>query len=239
MPEVVIGNEFFRKEVRNYSNGMRCFWRELIQNSVDAMNGVGKIIINIIKLSDTKCRVEFIDNGKGMNRDILENVFFSLGNTTKGQGKIGGFGKARIALFFAQDSYSIETQNMFVIGSAGSYEIAEQDTYFKGCKVTIDVDCSVFGNYYTVTDFQNQLEKFLNNCTLRYVKVFINDVEFTNWCPTYRRCKDLSFGTILTHKSDEKRQNIIIVRVSGVEMFTIYSAISTTISSTTTTETAE
>jgi hypothetical protein len=47
-------------------------------------------------------RVRFADDGTGMTRRTLEEVFFALGRTTKdGEDSIGGFGRARIILCFA------------------------------------------------------------------------------------------------------------------------------------------
>jgi signal transduction histidine kinase len=80
MATIKISSEFFENEIRNYSYWEQAFWRELFQNSIDA--AANKIDIYYEQVG-SHCIVSFKDNGKGMNRNVLENVFFNLGTTTK------------------------------------------------------------------------------------------------------------------------------------------------------------
>ena len=128
-----IEKSFFRKERSFYSNWMQSFWRELVQNSIDA--GAKNIDINIYdesaistfnqpkQQSDKSTRIEFNDDGCGMSLDILENVYFKIGATSKNdESTIGGFGRARLITCFGAERYSIITRNNFVEGSGNLYE---------------------------------------------------------------------------------------------------------------------
>jgi len=131
--KVTTPKQFFLKE-RNegYSNWTLSFWRELFQNSVDA--GARNIDIRIETAKPRGSfdqsahdvpevvRVVFTDDGRGMSKDVLENVYFTVGATTKGDGNsIGGFGRARLMTCFANQRYSILTTDQFVIGDGAEW----------------------------------------------------------------------------------------------------------------------
>ncbi|SOC26728.1 Histidine kinase-, DNA gyrase B-, and HSP90-like ATPase [Thalassospira xiamenensis] len=123
---------FITRRVDGHSDWITAFWRELFQNSVDA--GSKKISIKINDASPkgsfgrpatmtNAIRVQFEDDGCGMDMDTLENVFFSLGQSTKNKdgASIGGFGTARLMLCFSQGRYSIRTRDLIVEGNGSEY----------------------------------------------------------------------------------------------------------------------
>jgi signal transduction histidine kinase len=57
----------------------------LCKNAVDSMGGIGKIDINIKKALDDKVIIDLTDNGKGIQKSRLREVF-SPGYTTKKRG---------------------------------------------------------------------------------------------------------------------------------------------------------
>lgn len=116
-----------------YSDWMLAFWREFFQNSVDA--GARNIAIGIstekargsfdldAETDENITRIVFDDDGKGMSADVLSNVYFAIGESTKGAeaGSVGGFGRARLMTCFSQKRYSILTSNSFVMGDGPNY----------------------------------------------------------------------------------------------------------------------
>ncbi|RCK07746.1 hypothetical protein TH5_01480 [Thalassospira xianhensis MCCC 1A02616] len=123
---------FITRRVDGHSDWITAFWRELFQNSVDA--GSKKISIKINDVTPkgsfgrpatmtNAIRVQFEDDGCGMDMDTLENVFFSLGQSTKAKDgtSIGGFGTARLMLCFSQGRYSIRTRDLIVEGNGSEY----------------------------------------------------------------------------------------------------------------------
>src|SRR3546814_9252271 len=99
----------------------------MFQNALDA--GARKIRIGMEAVSGVSgqptVRITFLDNGKGMSRDTLEQVFFRLGSSTKNADMttIGGFGRARLLTCFSMANYAIRTGNLAVSGSGAQYRI--------------------------------------------------------------------------------------------------------------------
>lgn len=137
MATVTVPAEFFRGELRVYSDWREAFARELLQNATDA--APSRIEVSFDSAGDHG-RVSVTDDGHGMSRKVLEEVFFALGRTTKeGAGSIGGFGRARIIICFAQTSYTIHTGHLLVEGRGGEYTISEVAEYRRGCRFVIEL----------------------------------------------------------------------------------------------------
>ena len=217
MPTVEISSRFFTQELNNYSCFITALFRELTQNAVDA--GCSVISAQITQAADSKDAViKFHDNGCGMTEEVLRNVYFRLGETTKLTGDtIGGFGKARILTCFAHPSYTIRTNTLLCTGSGGQYEIQTDQPHLKGCLLEIHVEAaSRYGNRIDVRD---AFEQFLGKCQLP-CKVFVNDAQFTNWLYHRQVNRSLSFGNIHVNKSNATQS--LYVRVNGVLMYTKY-----------------
>lgn len=130
---VTTPKEFFIKERDSfYSLWTLSFWREFFQNSVDA--GSKNISIDLSsesgrgefdKIGDSTkqlTRVVFTDDGCGMSEDVLNRVYFAIGQTTKNdESSVGGYGRARLMTCFSQDRYSILTKDRFVMGNGPDY----------------------------------------------------------------------------------------------------------------------
>ena len=213
MKQVTIGNEFFKKERKNYSNWKSAFFRELIQNSVDA--GATKINITLQDGGfEDSTIVKYSDNGTGFNADVRDNVFFCLGETNKGKdGDVGGFGKARIVICFAQNNYQIMSQDWRAWGEGGSYEV-DTIPYFKGCSMMIDVDAKQ-------DELYRALDSYLSTSQLS-CEITVNGIKWNRWC--YRRnfTQSLSFGDVYVNKSGGTHPGYVIVRVNGIPMFSRY-----------------
>lgn len=116
---------------RFYSDWSRSFWRELFQNSIDA--GATRIHVDLEETLgtgsfgrpprvDEVTRVTFSDDGCGMDEDVLWNVYFRTGETTKKDGNsTGGYGRARLMTCFSQVRYAIRTRDMLVEGDGPEF----------------------------------------------------------------------------------------------------------------------
>jgi len=100
---------FFDNMKREYGSDWKiCWWREAIQNSVDA--GATIILCEVKDNGDNTITATCMDNGSGMTEEELKNLLFSLGETGKrGKGTTGGFGKAKELLLLPHISYYIRT----------------------------------------------------------------------------------------------------------------------------------
>lgn len=108
MMSVSLGEDFLTKALDDYSNWNQAWWREAIQNSVDA--GATRIDMTTEMFDDGKfCRVTVTDNGKGMSWEILTKKFLSLGSSGKkdAPSATGGFGEAKRLLLFPWCSWSV------------------------------------------------------------------------------------------------------------------------------------
>jgi hypothetical protein len=214
---VKIGPSFFANELNDYENWRWAFVREAMQNSVDA-KGTDTIRISV-KEEDGQTVFSWSNNGSPMTEDILVNKLFALGESGKRfQGAVGGFGKAKILLYFTHDSYVIKTGNMLVDGSGADYEISESE-YLHGTESTVTIN----GHHKDV--FMREIAKFTS--LLQWdgqIIVDHGDRQQTLKCnhPKGTRRRDIEFGVIYTNKSDS---NICVVRIGGIPMFYQYCGI--------------
>ncbi len=74
-----------------YADQLNQVWTNLINNSIEAMKGEGKIWINLKKSSDNYVSVEIEDNGPGIPPDIISKIFEPY-FTTKPKGEGTGLG---------------------------------------------------------------------------------------------------------------------------------------------------
>lgn len=130
---VATPKSFFVKERDQfYSEWTLSFWREFFQNSVDAGSKNIRIDLEAAKgrgsfdeIGDSGkqvTRVVFEDDGCGMNAEVLDKVYFAIGQTTKEDGtSVGGYGRARLMTCFSQARYSILTTDRFVMGDGPDY----------------------------------------------------------------------------------------------------------------------
>jgi len=217
MATVKLGPKFFRKERDTlYSDWPTAFWREMFQNSLDANASVIQIF-----MADSRdgVRVTFADNGSGMSRETVENVFFSLGETTKGASStgVGGFGRARILTCFAMDSYSFRTKNLFVKGESAEYEIQEIDGLHRGCEFGIEIGDK------GKNELRSALDSVLSMSQLD-CEVYIDGERWTNWMHRRRLTRELKCGGVYVNNSKSNSNSNLIIRVNGLYMFNMYAA---------------
>lgn len=213
--DVKLGSNFFKNELKNYANFGLAFYREFVQNSVDA--GSKLIEFDVKQENDSKKAIVVIkDDGEGMGEKIIKDVYLTLGETTKQSSEsCGGMARARQLTTFAHDVWSIRTQDCFVEGSGGSYEIKTGQPFVKGCTMEIHVDA--VDKYGYRIDMLSSLYSYLEMCQLN-CEVKVNGLEFKN--PLYRRklTRELEIGNIYVNKSSDLK-NMLFVRVKGMLMF--------------------
>lgn len=211
METIGISPRFFKHELNNYSDWKKAFWRELVQNSVDAKCS----LINItLAQADGLCEVTFADNGPGMDERTMRDIYFQLGATGKEDADtIGGHGRARILTCFAHEAYEVRTQNLLCAGQGGHFEINNMMPILKGCTITVKLSEA------ESDQMERALRAYLETCQLP-CRTTINGEEFNGWLYRRRATRILSFGTVHTNKN---RQNNTVVRVRGVAMFERYS----------------
>ena len=109
---------FERKKIMAYgaTDWAESWWREAIQNAVDACRAVedkrkGVIFCEVWDVEDSdKVMVTVTDNGIGMDRRTVIKNFLTKGGTLKPAGATGGLGMAKELLLFSFPRWSIHSR---------------------------------------------------------------------------------------------------------------------------------
>lgn len=134
---ITVGPEFFQSALRDYAQWRLKWWREAIQNGVDA--GATAIECGVEELPDGNFRVWCQDNGKGMTRETLLNKFLVLGETGKKDDATarGGFGKAKEMLLLPWVAWRVWSRDTFVDGAGIDYRVAPLDAPMRGTRIEV------------------------------------------------------------------------------------------------------
>ena len=119
------------------------FVRELVQNSLDA--GAGRVDITY-HLDDGPLVIEVLDDGEGMDRDIIERCLLTLFRSSKERDltKIGKFGVGFVSLFALNptrvvvDTARDGLHYRVIFAEDRSYTLLEVDDPFEGTSVRIE-----------------------------------------------------------------------------------------------------
>jgi hypothetical protein len=208
MLTISLSASFFTKELHAYSDWRSAFWRELLQNAVDANASTIQITL---RPQGEGCVATIHDDGPGTTRETLEQVYFVVGETTKvGGASIGGFGRARVLTCFGHASWKISTNQWRCAGSGTQYEISPMETRQEGCLIEVAIVLA------TAAEMEGVLDLYLQSCQLG-CEVWVNGALFNRWAHRNRIAGQLSFGKVFVNKS--KARYSVLVRVNGVQMF--------------------
>lgn len=202
--QVKVGPKFFRNELKDYSDWVFAYVREIMQNGIDA----GSKIIDVkVELADGNTVLTVTNDGSVMSLDIILNKLLALGESGKDMvTSVGGFGKAKILLYMAQESYEICSGSIKVVGCGGDFDILDNDVFVNGVisKVVIcgDLMDRFIDAFRTIADYSKWGGKLIVNG--EQFKLNLN-------CGRYRR--DLTCGCVYTNKSFKNR---VVVRVGGL-----------------------
>lgn len=218
--QIQIGPRFFQIEKRNYSNWYSALIRELLQNSVDS-RGCTRIDLSTLKLDNGNVLLSCQDNGAGMSRETLENVFLVMGETGKNDAySVGGYGKARVLLCWAQHNYKIISSDYVLEGCGAQYEIKERknalavfhDGFVRGCRFEIETDD---------INWNTTIREVLSKCSLSQI-VSLNGEIIRNNIRKGKLVRELSFANVYVNKSATPQ---FLVRVNGCWMFDKYTEV--------------
>ena len=217
--QVGFASNFFAKALNDYSNWHWSFVREAMQNCMDS--GASQIQFCIDTTEDSVV-VAFENNGRPMDEDTIVNKLMNVGGTTKdgsgSEGDVGGFGVAKIVLYFAHDKYSISSGNWEVNGEGGEYTMAEVDNKFHGTQSIVTMK----------TDDPEELAEKIRGQLLRFAgfaqwngQLTINyDGQSKHVACGLRKGyfrREFNFGRLYTNKS---YNGLLIFRINGIPMFT-------------------
>jgi hypothetical protein len=143
MRTITLPEDYFADTPDDYQDWRKAWWREVIQNSVDA--GATHIELGILQRDDGMFVVSCLDDGSGMTEDVLLNGFLvgrGSGKRARDQDRrrpqidcldpdapksetIGGFGVAKELIAFAWPKWTIVTNRLRVDGAGPNYSVSE------------------------------------------------------------------------------------------------------------------
>lgn len=209
---VLFQDDYFKKTIREYQDYLFAFFRETGQNSVDS--GATKVNYSITE-HDDYFEIICQDNGSGMSEDVLLNKFLVMGGSYKNnEESVGGFGYAKSIILFCHKKYIVETNDLIINGSYGSFTDPMKKENVYGTKITIHLEKSTT----TMYNLTYRLKEWVRNCYLPKVKIYLNDEELKQSEKSLEFNHLLNFGN-LTFKDFDCYQSVLWVRLRGMAMF--------------------
>jgi hypothetical protein len=214
--------EFFSKVLSDYRDWKYAWVREVLQNSIDANSSEIDFKVEII--SDLLVSVTIKDNGSGMNRDVLENGFMSLGGSVKENAdSVGGFGVASMMIAQSHDSYTIRSHDYVCTGSKGVYQITDSDTFTKGCEITVifnKKDVSLYASPLAV--MLDNLKRWCSYADVKNVLITFNGDNISPKCETFEYKVDTELGMLSFSDNDQNNDcSTLYVRLNKQPMFPV------------------
>ena len=215
----VPGSYFIKTAQRDYNSPLRALIREFLQNSRDA--GATEIKFNFSSSPDNSTELTVTDNGCGMDQETIINKLMALGETTKGEGHVGGFGVAKILLFFCHQSYTIETKNLLVTGSGGTYTIQSNNNFINGVKASL-VIAPELTTYYSLSTIIYICQEEIRKSYLPSLTIFVQDEEVKAEIKKGKTVEEVSKGMTIHKRITDYDVDHAYVRVNGLFMFDYY-----------------
>jgi hypothetical protein len=212
--QITIGPEFFMTALKDYNDWPIKWWREAVQNAVDA-DGLN-IQLSSVTNEDGTVTVSCDDDGRGMDEDTLINKFLVLGATTKiGQGgQAGGFGKAKELLLLPWISWRIHTRDTLIEGSGIDYTVTKT-SYRQGTRLDVRMPPDRY------TDGAIALG-FLQKCDLPHVRFTVNGKIADASLRGDRPIESVPGKADIYFVSADTKQSYLYVRTRGLYMFSSY-----------------
>lgn len=225
---ITIGAEFFASAKQDYSNWREKWFREAVQNSVDA--GATKVDISITSLDENQrdlprdmtpeqaatvrfVRVVVEDNGRGMDEEILFGKFLVLGGTAKksAAGSVGGFGKAKELLLLPWVSWVLYTRDLVVSGHGIQYEQ----------RTSSAIEGTILSVVMAADDATSEAAaiSFLKKCNI-HVRFTVNGKEVKANLKPGELIRSLEGKADIYYDKKQRLDSaVMLVRVQGIYMF--------------------
>lgn len=216
--KVTMGPEYFAKSKFEYRNWVLAWFREALQNSVDAGATKIKFSIEPDRTGKDEIKVSCEDNGHGMDENTLTKVFLDMGGSKKSEGSTGGFGYAKVVLAFAHKRYQIDTNGVQVIGVGGDWDGTRTETPDStGVKLQVIMDA----NEVSEDSLTRALKSIVGHSKFtKPIDVYLNDEPLTSSVEILPYKKSTSLGD-LSFKDNPigHGSSMLWVRMNGLAMF--------------------
>ncbi len=213
-----IGAGFCTNAIRSYTDWKEKWWREAIQNSVDA--GARNIRCYAKEMpGNGRWLVSCEDDGIGMDEDVIIDKFLVLGGSTKEgiePGECtGGFGKAKELLILPWISWSIESGNVVVKGKGGEFVVEEVPSFRRGVKIEVVMPPDEHTH-------ESAALAFIGKCYLPKVTFTVNGRETKANLRRGSHVRSFAEKADLYYAKKESFYQHLLVRINGLYMFYEY-----------------
>jgi hypothetical protein len=214
-PSVTMGPEFFQGALKDYENWKEKWWREAIQNSVDA--GATRIDCIAKQEEDGAWTISVEDDGGGMSRETIEHKFLVLGGTTKvgATGAAGGFGKAKELLLLPWLSWEIHSRDTVLRGAGGTGSDFEDAPMIPGTKLTVRMSDSQH-------TYDAPAMAFIQKCYLPNVRFTVNGTVIKANLQAKKLIREIPGKAAIYFTPSKDAQAQMLVRTKGLYMFDTY-----------------
>lgn len=216
MVSVSIPTEMWVKELKRYSSWQTAWWREVLQNAIDA--GATKVDCIIEESSTDTCLVCVRDNGRGMTKEEFKNNFLVIGGTSKpapkdGRKTAGGFGVAKKVICYAHPMWSMKSDNWSCHGIHNEASIHDEAERMDGTEVTAEVPAAK-------RLMESALSRWCAKATAPVI-ITLNGEEMKMWKPAADgKVVEKDWATI--HVGEVTSWGYTYVRYNGQYMFERY-----------------
>jgi hypothetical protein len=208
-----IGREFFTAAIKDYADWREKWWREAIQNAVDA--GANNIECIIDERADS-IMVACQDNGVGMSEEVILDKFLVLGATTKiAGGTTGGFGKAKELLLLPWLSWSIRSGNVLVEGEGASYEVSHTREAVHGTQLIVHMPRDE-------ATHEPAAKAFISKCYLPRVRFHVNGEVAKANLKQGELVKEFGDKAAVYYDKRSSSYTQMLIRANGLYMFEQY-----------------
>ena len=218
---VRIGRREFVGAMEDYSVWREAWWREVIQNAIDA--GADEIQCGALEQPDRTWRVWCQDNGGGMTRETMRDKFLTLGESGEEKvgaetGSIGGFGQAKKLILFPWLTWKVHTRDTAFVGQGNGWE-ANDAPMLNGTLIEVIMPA----DQYT---YEAPLIEFLQKSTLPGVSFTITTKDGTRAMQAvYRSGKvvhEVEGVVEFRHNKSVAASPKMLIRTRGMFMFSEY-----------------
>jgi len=207
---------YYLLALRDYEDWQEKWWREAIQNSVDAR--ANNIICKERIVDDDTIEISCDDNGEGMSIDTFLNVFLARGGTTKTAGTTtGGFGKAKELLVLPWIEWRMESQDWYAIG-AGENTKGGEAPYRDGTKLTVLMNRGDCTNVARAAGFIQK--SYLPRVKFLIINAAGDGAEITADLKKGKAIRELGDDDATLYYAKKKpQQHAVYIRANGLLMF--------------------
>jgi hypothetical protein len=210
---ITIGREFFLTALKDYKDWPIKWWREAIQNSVDA--GAENVALGVAQNADGTWTISCDDDGRGMTEDVIINKFLVLGATTKAEeAGVGGFGKAKELLLLPWISWRVHSRETVVEGAGIDYEVM-RGAERRGTRLEVVMPADK-------TTTEAMAIAFIERCYIPHVSFTVNGEPHLADLAARDLIRSLEGKADIFFSRGVEKQAYIYVRARGVFMFERY-----------------